>query len=340
MYPQKFLTTGRLTTAYYRAGEGNGPKLLLLHGNVSSAVFYLPLFPALARRYDVVAPDLRCFGDSDALPVDALRGFRDWTDDLAEFTSALGWDRFALAGWSMGGCVAMQYAMDHGEQLTGLILINPGSPCGFGGTRGEEGELLDPPGLASGGGCANAQLIQSLQTGEREFLRTTLNGVYFKPPFRMEPEWEERFIDSMLKTKVGEGMYPGDTRQVAQWPFVAAGDKGICNTMAPNHGDLSGLADIPAKPPILWVRGDSDIMVSDTSLCDFGYLGQAGIVPGWPGVEVIPPQPMVSQTRHVLDRYAANGGAYREAVLSGGHGCHLESPTEFMAAVDELLAGV
>ena len=52
MYELQKLTTSRLTTAYYRAGEGNGKKLLLIHGNVSSSVFYLPLFPALAEEYD------------------------------------------------------------------------------------------------------------------------------------------------------------------------------------------------------------------------------------------------------------------------------------------------
>lgn len=333
MYQRQSLTTRRLTTAFYRTGEGNPRKLMLLHGNVSSSDFYLPLFPILEQVFDVVAPDLRCFGATDALPVDARRGFRDWTDDLFELTQALGWDRFALAGWSMGGCVAMQYAIDHPAQLTGLILINPGSPYGFGGTRGADGVMLDPPGLGSGGGCANPQLIQALVSGEREFLRTTLNGVYFKPPFRMEPEWEERFLDSMLTTKVGEGMYPGDARQVPQWPGVAAGDQGICNTMAPQHGNLTALTDIDPKPPVLWVRGDSDIMVSDNSLCDFGFLGQAGMVPGWPGAEVYPPQPMVAQTRHVLREYGEKGGHWQELVLPGGHGCHLENPEAFTAAV-------
>lgn len=337
MYQQQFLKTERLNTAYYRAGEENSKKLLLLHGNVSSSVFYLPLFPELSKDFDVVAPDLRCFGDSDALPVDATRGFRDWTDDLHAFVQALGWEQFAICGWSMGGCVAMQYAIEYGGSLNGVILINPGSPFGFGGTKGASGELLDPPGLASGGGCANAQLVQSLLSGDRELPRTTLNNVYFKPPFRMEPEWEELFIDSILKTKVGEGMYPGDTRQVAQWPFIAAGDKGICNTMAPNHGNLSALADIPVKPPVLWIRGDSDGFVSDTSTGDFGFLGQCGFVPGWPGADVIPPQPMVSQTRYVLDKYAANGGRYTETVIPGSHGCQLESPEAFVASVRELL---
>lgn len=337
MYELNFLSTNRLTTAYYRAGKGNSAKLLLIHGNVSSSVFYLPLFPALEENYDVVAMDLRCFGDSDALPVDATRGFRDWTDDIDAFVTALGWDKFAIAGWSMGGCVAMQYAIDHSDKLTGVILINPGSPYGFGGTKGENGEMLEPAGLASGGGCANAQLVQSLLTGERELPRTTLNNVYFKPPFRMEAEWEEKFIDSILKTKVGDGMYPGDMRQVAQWPFVASGDKGICNTMAPNHGNLEGFASIDPKPPVLWVRGDSDLFVSDTSTGDFGFLGQCGYVPGWPGADVHPPQPMVSQTRYVLNEYAANGGAYIEKVIPGAHGCQLESPDQFIAAVEELL---
>ena len=337
MYELKFLTTERLTTAYYRAGGGNDRKLLLVHGNVSSSVFYLPLFPAFAEKFDVVALDLRCFGDSDALPVDATRGFRDWTDDIDEFVSAIGWDKFAIAGWSMGGCVAMQYAIDHSDKLTGVTLINPGSPYGFGGTKGETGEMLEPAGLASGGGCANAQLVQALLSGDRELPRTTLNNVYFKPPFRMEPEWEEKFIDSILKTKVGDGMYPGDTRQVAQWPFIASGDKGVCNTMAPNHGNLEGFARIDPKPPVLWVRGDSDLFVSDTSTGDFGFLGQCGFVPGWPGADVFPPQPMVSQTRHVLDLYAANGGVYQETVLPGAHGCQLESPDQFVAAVEKLL---
>ena len=112
--------------------------------------------------------------------------------------------------------------------------------------------------------------------------------------------------------------------------FVVAGDRGICNTMAPNWCDLSGLADIPNKPPILWIRGEQDLMVSDTSACDLAFLGKAGLVPGYPGEEVCPPQPMLSQTRFVLDRYSANGGSYHEAVIPGGHGCMLDHEDEFI----------
>ena len=66
---------------------------------------------------------------------------------------------------------------------------------------------------------------------------------------------------------------------------------------------------------MLWIRGDADQIVSDTSVFDLAFLGSVGAVPGWPGDEAFPPQPMVTQTRSVLDRYAATGGAYREVVL-------------------------
>ena len=48
---------------------------------------------------------------------------------------------------------------------------------------------------------------------------------------------------------------------------------------------------------------------------------------------MIPPQPMVSQTRTVLAWYEANGGSVQETVLPGGHGCHLESMPDFLKSI-------
>lgn len=95
------ITTPRLTTAYLSAGTPGKPRLLLLHGNVSSAVFYEHLMERLADDFEMLAPDFRCFGHSSALPIDATRGMRDFSDDIAEFLHAVGWDRFHLFGWSM-----------------------------------------------------------------------------------------------------------------------------------------------------------------------------------------------------------------------------------------------
>lgn len=330
MAQQKRITMSRLTTAYYHGGTPGKTKLMLIHGNASSSVFYLHLMERLEEHFEMVAPDLRCFGDSDALPVDATRGMKDFSDDIHELVKALGWDKFVILGWSMGGGAAMQYAIDHSECLNGMILQAPLSPFGFGGTYGEDGKKLEPVGLASGGGCANQQLVQSLLNGDREFMRTALMSTYVKPGFSCEPAWEEQMIDGIASTKVGVGMYPGNFVPCVKWPGIASGDNGICNTMSPVYCDLSGLADIDKKPMILWVRGDSDIIVSDTSLADFGQLGAIGMVPGWPGMEEFPPQPMVSQTRFVLEKYKKNGGDYKEVLMeNAGHACHVEKEEEF-----------
>lgn len=83
---------------------------------------------------------------------------------------------------------------------------------------------------------------------------------------------------------------------------------------------------------ILWVRGSHDLVVSDTAFSDPGFLGMSGFIPGWPGLAVYPPQPMVSQTRAVLERYAAAGGCFREHVIQDtGHSPYLEKPDEFNA---------
>ena len=50
------------------------------------------------------------------------------------------------------------------------------------------------------------------------------------------------------------------------------------------------------------------------------------------------PQPMVRQTRRVLDQYKANGGSYEEVVITdAGHTPYIEKPEEFLAAFTKVL---
>jgi pimeloyl-ACP methyl ester carboxylesterase len=162
---------------------------------------------------------------------------------------------------------------------------------------------------------------------------------YFKPPFKPEPEREEVYLSSMLSTRTGEDNYPGDLTSSQNWPGLAPGERGVNNAISPKYCNLSGFASIEQKPPVLWVRGADDAIVSDESLLDFGNLGRLGAVPDWPGEEVYPPQPMVSQTRAVLDAYAARGGQYREVVLPNcGHSPHIEHADTFRQLVLEFIA--
>lgn len=337
---QATVDTGRLKTHVLVAGPQDGDPIVLVHGNMSSGPFWEETMLVLAGEgYRVLAPDLRGYGDTEAVPVDGTRGMRDWSDDLKALVTTLDLGRFHLVGWSMGAGVAMQYAIDHGADLLSLTLESPISPYGFGGTRDEHGTPGYSDFAGSGGGTANPEYVRLVKEGDRgdesPFSgRSVLNNFYFKPPFRVSPEREEAFVTSVLKTRIGDDFYPGGMTDSPNWPNVAPGTGGFNNAMSPKYLNLSGFADIEDRPPVLWVRGADDQIVSDTSLFDFGFLGQLGAVPGWPGAEVHPPQPMVGQTRAVLEAYKANGGNYWEVTIADcGHSPHIEKPEEFNTAL-------
>ena len=145
-------------------------------------------------------------------------------------------------------------------------------------------------------------------------------------------------VSEILRTKVGDYYYPGDKLPSPNWPKMAPGRWGIVNAFSPKYCDLSAFAEIDPRPDVLWVRGADDRTVSDASAADFGYLGKIGMVPDWPGEEIYPPQPMVSQICAVLDEYAVGGGNYREEIFANcGHSPHIERPDAFRRRLIEFL---
>lgn len=337
------LDTARLKTGVL-VRHGDDPAtpsartVVLVHGNVSSALFWQETMLALPAGLRVVAVDLRGFGSSAALPVDATRGLRDYSDDLHAALEALGIDRPHLVGWSMGGGVVLQYALDH--PVRSLTLQAPVSPYGFGGTR-RDGSRLTGDDAGCGGGGANPDFVQRLRDGDtsadaQTSPRSVLHSGYVAAGYASAHE--DVWVASMLTTSTEPGNYPGDSVPSENWPGFAAGTVGVLNTMAPKYFNVAGIVELEPKPPVLWIHGDADAIVSDASFYDLNYLGQLGIIPGWPGEEIAPPQPMVSQTRDVLDAYAGAGGQVREVVLAGaGHSPHLERPEEFQRALLELI---
>ena len=337
--------TSRLTTAVFSVTGRTGDPVLFVHGNVSSSLFWQPAMLALPEPYQPLAVDLRGFGETDPEPVDATRGLGDYADDLAAVIESLGLTSVHLVGWSMGGGVVLQYLTGRpgAHRAASVTLVAPVSPFGFGGTRGADGELCDPSGAGSGAGSVNPEFVARLAAGDRTAESATsprqvLLAHYVKPPF--VPAELDIFVESMLLTRIGDDHYPGTARPVPAWPGFAPGDRGVLNTMAPTHFRITGLDALEPKTPILWLRGADDVIVSDTSLYDLGYLGSIGVIPGWPGPGTWPPQPMVTQTRAMLDGYAQAGGRYRETVIQdSGHGPHLDQPEQFRAALLAHLAG-
>jgi pimeloyl-ACP methyl ester carboxylesterase len=186
-------------------------------------------------------------------------------------------------------------------------------------------------------------MVRRIEAGDRSTEdqtspRQVLTHLYGNP-VALPPGVEDALVEAMLEMAIGPANYPGDTAVSANWPGAAPGEHGVNNAISPKYCDLSGFAALEDRPEVLWIRGDADLIVSDTSLVDLGHLGALGAIPGWPGPDVFPAQPMVGQMRAVLDRYQAAGGRYTERVLPGcGHSPHLERPADFTAAVTEFLA--
>jgi pimeloyl-ACP methyl ester carboxylesterase len=119
---------------------------------------------------------------------------------------------------------------------------------------------------------------------------------------------------------------------------MAPGVRGVNNAVSAKYTDFSGLGAVTHAFRVVWIRGDEDQVISDTSLFDMAFLGKLGAVPGWPCDEACPPQPMLQQIRKLLDRYhAASGAEVKEVVLEGaGHGPVIERSDK----VAELMAEV
>jgi branched-chain amino acid transport system permease protein len=108
---------------YIKHGSGNIP-VVLVHGNFASSRFFEPLIKKIPEdQFTVYALDLPNFGFSDELPGDV--SIEKYVDALESFVKTLGINNFILLGHSLGGAVAMGYAVRHPKNLAKLVLVDP-----------------------------------------------------------------------------------------------------------------------------------------------------------------------------------------------------------------------
>ncbi|MCZ4516904.1 alpha/beta hydrolase [Rhodococcus ruber] len=306
------VTTSRLRMHYLESGPSDGELVVLVHGNLSTGRFYEHVMPELPSRYRVIAPDMRGFGRTEHAPLDATRGLSDWADDLVALLDALGVDHPPhLVGWSTGGGAIARFSIE-GNAAASLTLIDPVAPYGFGGTNPDGTPWYDDY-SGSGAGMVNPTFLEHLAAGDRSTdspfsPRNVMAPTFWGGDPLASSEHSDTLFEESMTTWVDENNFPGDVESSDNWPGYAPGTRGILNALSPKYLHWDEIVELENKPPIMWTHGAQDAVVSDNSTWDAAVLGAAGLVADWPGPNVCPAQPMVTQIRTVLGEYETRGG--------------------------------
>jgi haloacetate dehalogenase len=123
----KRLTTKTAGATINFVTAGSGPPLLLLHGYPQTHIEWRSVAPQLAKKFTVVAADLRGYGDSSK-PSDGENHLnyskRAMAQDQVEVMAGLGFQKFAVVGHDRGGRVAHRLALDHADRITKLVILD------------------------------------------------------------------------------------------------------------------------------------------------------------------------------------------------------------------------
>src|SRR5690349_9961316 len=99
---------------------GSGSPLLLVHGVTVTGEMFEPVVEHFAQRHRVIVPDMRGHGRSRAIPPPYTAA--QLAADLAYLLDHLGIESTAVLGYSQGGAIAQQFALDYPRRCNRLIL--------------------------------------------------------------------------------------------------------------------------------------------------------------------------------------------------------------------------
>lgn len=101
--------------------EGEGLPVIFLHAGIADSRMWAPQMKAFGRHFDCIAPDLRGFGKSE-LPAE------HWLPiaDVLALVDHLDLKPAHIVGCSIGGGIAIDFALEHAERISKLVLVGPG----------------------------------------------------------------------------------------------------------------------------------------------------------------------------------------------------------------------
>jgi len=117
------VTSGDVTLFYRRFGETGKLPILILHGLSYFSYDWIGAAQALADDREIVAMDLRGFGESSWSPDRDYR-LETFANDVLKVLESLGWDRAILMGHSFGGRISLATTAWHINQIAGLVCVD------------------------------------------------------------------------------------------------------------------------------------------------------------------------------------------------------------------------
>jgi len=119
------MTSGHIDAhgvSYYYEVRGTGEPLLLLHGGLGTIEMFDPILDMLTHHRTVIAVDLHGHGRTTL--GDRPFSLIDMADDMAVVLKALGYQVVDVLGYSMGGGVALRFAIQHPELARRVALVS------------------------------------------------------------------------------------------------------------------------------------------------------------------------------------------------------------------------
>jgi pimeloyl-ACP methyl ester carboxylesterase len=123
-YSMPYVTVENKQTYYAGDYSQPGMPLIFCHGSGGGHHHWLYQLKSLSGKVNPIAVDLPGHGRSEGKPFNSVALYRDW---LHSFSQAAGLDPFIPAGHSLGGAVALDYALHYSDHIYGLILVGTGS---------------------------------------------------------------------------------------------------------------------------------------------------------------------------------------------------------------------
>jgi len=225
---RRTVRVGDIEWPYLDGGKATGEPVVLVHGFGGDKDNWTLYAPYLTPHHRVICPDLPGFGESDR-SVDRDYCVQAQARRLCEFLDALNIDRCHLAGNSMGGFIALRFALDFPGRLASLA-------------------LLDNAGVA---GANTSELQRAIERRENPLELKTMADVerllafvYRKPPFMPRQFKRVLLDDALANERVLEKVF---------WTLASEGIAGVLNAR---------LGEVRAPTLIVWGLHDQLIDVS------------------------------------------------------------------------------